>query len=84
MLLTLANSKELFISNKSGLYFQPPTTIINSTNIRVLIIRPTGICFELSSDENKGYWLPVNAKKHEDYDGIDISRIQKYAKESKL
>ena len=40
--------RELFISKISGLYFQPPITIIISTKIRVLIIKPTGICLELS------------------------------------
>ena len=53
MMLTVAQQKnQWFISNKSGLYFQPPITIINSTKISVLIIKPTGICFELASDAN--------------------------------
>ena len=37
---------------RSGLYFQPPITIINSINMRVLIINPTGMCPELSSEAN--------------------------------
>ena len=52
MSITYTIIYELFISNKSGLYFHPPITIINSKNIIVLIIKPTGICPELSSDAN--------------------------------
>ena len=38
--------------DKSGLYFHPPTTIINSKKIIALIIRPTGMCLELDFDKN--------------------------------
>ena len=31
------------VFNNSGLYFHPPTTIINSKNITPLIIRPIGM-----------------------------------------
>ena len=40
---------------RSGLYFHPPITIINSKNIITLIIKPTGICPELASDAN--HWF---------------------------
>ena len=52
VLLTVKLLIELFKLNKSGLYFQPPMTIISSKNIIVLIINPTGICPELDSDAN--------------------------------
>ena len=55
---------ELFISNKSGLYFQPPITIINSKNIITLIIKPTGICPELASDSKPLVFLLSNVQHH--------------------
>ena len=44
--LTEIGGKGLFteeIESRSGLYFQPPTTIINSKKIIKLISKPTGI-----------------------------------------
>ena len=45
MLLSIFNDID---ETRSGLYFHPPITIISSKNIIVLIINPTGICFELT------------------------------------
>ena len=42
----------LLVTNKSGLYFHPPITIINSKKIIALINNPTGICPEFSSEIN--------------------------------
>ena len=50
MLLTLVNMSDLFEMNKSGLYFQPPITIINSKNIKAIMMSPMGICPKLYSD----------------------------------
>ena len=43
MLLTPFSSDDFVELNKSGLYFQPPITIINSKNIITLINNPIGI-----------------------------------------
>ena len=40
-------AKVIFLFTKSGLYFQPPTTIINSKKMIALIINPIGIWPEL-------------------------------------
>ena len=61
MALSLAVGVTVFVNvKKSGLYFQPPITIINSKKIIVLIIKPTGICFELSSDANHWFFAELH------------------------
>ena len=52
MLLTPFSSDDFAELNKSGLYFHPPITIINSKKIITLINNPIGICLELSFETN--------------------------------
>ena len=51
--LVISLIEDIFVElDKSGLYFHPQTTIINSKKIIALIIRPTGMCLELDFDRN--------------------------------